>query len=681
MSLLSRFFYKRPPDGLLEFLDRIYVFDSCFSTEVLPQGMYPVYLIGILTELHEEHVESSFLAINFRDGDKRSQLADILREYNIPVIDYPRHFEGCPVLPLSLIQHFLRVCEHWLSSGTNQNIILLHCERGAWPLLAFLLSCLLIYKKLNSAEHKTLDIIYREAPKGFLQLFSALNPMPSQLRYMQYVARRNISPQWPPMERSLSLDCLILRAIPSFDSDNGCRPLVRIFGRNLLGKNASMTNMTFSMPKKKSLRHYRQEDCDVIKIDIQCLVQGDIVLECVHLDLDPEKEVMMFRIMFNTAFIRSNVLMLNSDDVDILWGSKERYPRNFRAEVLFCEVGGISPPRAPTTTLNGDVKGGLPIEAFSAVQELFNGVDWIANSDDAAYWLLKEFSANSLQEKFQKLMLNDMKELSRIQAKVGLQMPLMSPLDSDEEKYSVASDSVSSADHEKVQHGGNSSDSENIDCDHTTEDFESSDTLSTNSSSLPPQPQPPVPPHMVPSTLYALPVLVTVPSEPLIESLQELPRKKAPVPPPPPPQAPKPPGVVPPPPPPSSKISNAPAPPPLLGRGRGNTTGPTKGRGIGLAQQSNPPKKASLKPLHWVKVTRAMQGSLWADAQKQGNQARSPDIDLSELESLFSTAVVTSTSEKGATRRGSAINKPEIVHLLLVILPYWLTCDEQTIVR
>jgi hypothetical protein len=60
----------------------------------------------------------------------------------------------------------------------------------------------------------------------------------------------------------------------------------------------------------------------------------------------------------------------------------------------------------------------------------------------------------------------------------------------------------------------------------------------------------------------------------------------------------------------------------LLGRGRGNTIGSTKGRGVGLAQQSNPPKKASLKPLHWVKVTRAMQGSLWADAQKQGNQAR-----------------------------------------------------------
>ncbi|KAF0929171.1 hypothetical protein E2562_016410 [Oryza meyeriana var. granulata] len=470
MSLLSRFFYKRPPDGLLEFIDRVYVFDSCFCTEVLPHGMYPVYLTGILTELHEEHSQSSFLGINFRDGDKRSQFAHVLREYSVPVIDYPRHFEGCPVLPLSLIQHFLRVCEHWLSTGNNQNIILLHCERGGWPSLVFMLSCLLIFKKLHSVEHKTLDLIYREAPKGFLQLFSALNPMPSQLRYLQYVARRNISPEWPPMERALSFDCLILRAIPSFDSDNGCRPLVRIFGQNIIGKNASMSNMIFSMPKKKTLRHYRQEDCDVIKIDIECPVQGDVVLECVHLDLDPEKEVMMFRIMFNTAFIRSNVLMLNSDDIDIVWGSKDRYPRNFRAEMLFCELGGMSPPRPPTATLNGDMKGGLPIEAFSAVQELFNGIDWMESSDNAAFWLLKEFSANSLQEKFQKLILNDMEELSKFQAKVGLQMPLMSPLDSDEEKYSVASDSVSSSEHEKVQPGGNSSDSENINHDLITED-------------------------------------------------------------------------------------------------------------------------------------------------------------------------------------------------------------------
>lgn len=57
------------------------------------------------------------------------------------------------------------------------------------------------------------------------------------------------------------------------------------------------------------------------------------MLECVHFDLEPEREVMMFRIMFNTAFIRSNILILNSENLDILWDSKSRFPKGFRAEV------------------------------------------------------------------------------------------------------------------------------------------------------------------------------------------------------------------------------------------------------------------------------------------------------------------------------------------------------------
>ena len=43
---------------------------------------------------------------------------------------------------------------------------------------------------------------------------------------------------------------------------------------------------------------------------------------------------------------------------------------------------------------------------------------------------------------------------------------------------------------------------------------------------------------------------------------------------------------------------------------------------------------------------------------------RAPDIDLSELETLFSTAVATNASEKGGTKRASAASKPEIVHLV-----------------
>ncbi|WCJ20611.1 Formin Homology 14 [Euphorbia peplus] len=431
MSLLSRFFYKRPPDGLLEFVDRVYVFDSCFSTEVLPDEMYHIYLHEIVAELHEDFPDSSFLAFNFREGEKKSQFAQILCQYDVTVMDYPRQYEGCPILPVSLVQHFLRVCESWLSLGNHQNIILIHCERGGWPLLAFLLASFLIFNKLHSGERRTLEIVHREAPKGFLQLLSPLNPFPSQLRYLQYVARRHISPDWPPPERALSVDCVILRFIPSFDSEKGCRPVIRIFGRNLHSRGGLSTQMLFSMSKRKktTLRHYRQADCDVIKIDIQCLVQGDVVLECVHQDLDPEREVMMFRVMFNTAFIRSNILMLNSENLDILWESKDRYPKGFRAEILFGEMESMSPPKAPTTILNGEEKGGLPMEAFSRVQELFSGFEWVDHNDDAALWLLKQLSV-----------LSDARDMSRFQSKAS---SYVSPTDSEEE-YNASSTADSS---------------------------------------------------------------------------------------------------------------------------------------------------------------------------------------------------------------------------------------------
>ncbi|GKV10558.1 hypothetical protein SLEP1_g21902 [Rubroshorea leprosula] len=309
-------------------------FDSCFRTEVLPEGMYQINFGEIVSELHEGFSESSFLASNFREGDKPSQFVAILCQYDVTVLDYPRQYEGCSLLPFSLIQHFLRVCESWLSRGNHQNIILLHWERRGWQLLAFLLASFLIFRKSHTGERKTLKVVNREAPKGFLQLLSPLNPLPSQLRYLQYVARRNIAPEWPPPEQALSLDCVIIQAVPSFNVQNGCRPIIRIFGRNLHTKDGQSTQMLFSMSKKgKTIRHYCQADCDVVKIDIQCLVQGDVVLECVHLDLDPEREVMIFRVIFNTAFIRSNILMLQSENLNVLWDSKEWYPIGFRAEI------------------------------------------------------------------------------------------------------------------------------------------------------------------------------------------------------------------------------------------------------------------------------------------------------------------------------------------------------------
>ena len=73
-----------------------------------------------------------------------------------------------------------------------------------------------------------------------------------------------------------------------------------------------------------------------MKIDIHCCVQGDVVIECIHLDDDLIREEMMFRVMFHTAFVRSNVLMLNREEVDVSWDAKDQFPREFKAEVRSC---------------------------------------------------------------------------------------------------------------------------------------------------------------------------------------------------------------------------------------------------------------------------------------------------------------------------------------------------------
>lgn len=90
-----------------------------------------------------------------------------------------------------------------------------------------------------------------------------------------------------------------------------------------------------------------QTESELIKIDINCNIQGDVVLECTSLHEDMKHEDMMFRIMFNTAFIRSNILILNRDEIDTLWDTKDNFPKEFRAEVCIlattiCLVGCLA---------------------------------------------------------------------------------------------------------------------------------------------------------------------------------------------------------------------------------------------------------------------------------------------------------------------------------------------------
>ncbi|KAK9274673.1 hypothetical protein L1049_021924 [Liquidambar formosana] len=395
MALLRKLFYRKPPDGLLEICERVYVFDSCFATDAREEENYKVYMGGVMGQLRGHFPDASFLVFNFREEETPSQIANALSEYDMTIMDYPRHYEGCPLLSMEVIHHFLRSSESWLSLGQH-NALLMHCERGGWPVLAFILAALLIYRKLYTGEQKTLDMIYKQAPRELLQLLSPLNPLPSQLRYLQYVSRRNVASEWPPLDRALTLDCVMIRSIPNFDGEGGCRPIFRIYGQDPFLVADRTPKVLYSTPRKsKTVRLYKQGECELAKIDINCHIQGDVVLECISLNDDAEREEMMFRVMFNTAFIRSNILILNRDEIDILWNAKDQFPKDFRAEVLFSDMdAAASIVVADWSTI--EEKDVLPIEAFARVQEIFSHVDWLDPKADTALNVLQKITASNI---------------------------------------------------------------------------------------------------------------------------------------------------------------------------------------------------------------------------------------------------------------------------------------------
>ncbi|KAK9055164.1 hypothetical protein SSX86_026246 [Deinandra increscens subsp. villosa] len=689
MALLRKLLSKKLPDNLVWVFERIYVFDCCFTTGAWEQD-YKGYVGKIISQHKELYPESSIMILDFREGDKENRIASSLTDLDhITIMDYPRNYEGCPLLSLEVIHHFLKSTESWLSVA-QQNILIMHSEIGGWPVLAFMAAALSLYRKHFSVETKALEIVYKQAPNDVLHKMSPMNPQPSQIRYLQYVSRRNADSEWPPADKALTLDCVIMRMIPDFDGKGGCCPVFRIYGRDPLLHVDKTPKLLFSTPRRrKNVRYYNQAESELVKIDINCHIQGDVVLECISLHDDMVKEKIMYRAMFNTAFIKSNMLILNRDEIDIYWDAKDQFHKDFRAELLFSEMDP-SASMVPVD-LSCFEEEGLPVEAFSKVQDMFGSVDWLVPKSDDALNRLHQMPLSDI--------VNEMLETSfhqRTESRNLLQTLTKRSNNQDQESKSNAvgtrsislprqlpSSTQTSIDASKKSLSLTSSMPPHIilTCAHPSVSEKLREASSTppvppsdGKAGPPPPPAPPLPnkaggpPPPPPPNAGAAPPPPPPPAGPPAPPPPAPPAPKAPAPPvPPPPKAkaappPPPPaangnvkgGGAAPPPPPASKESGvaAPSPPPPLGKGRAlsRTT----------AVKTQPTKK--LKPLHWSKINKPAQGSLWAESQKHGESSRAPEFDMSELENLFSAA--NPNADKAAKVKANASNKPEKISLI-----------------
>ncbi|EMS53148.1 Formin-like protein 7 [Triticum urartu] len=342
MALFRKFFFKKPPDGVLLITDNIYVFDHCFSLNAPEEDQFEAHTRGIAAHLLEDFHDHSFMVTNFGTRAEESRLYHILSEYGMTVLDYPGHYEGCPLLTIEMVHCILKSSESWLSLGQH-NLLIMHCEQGCWPILAFMLAALLLYLGQYSDEQKTLDMLYKQSSSEFLEMFSPLNPMPSQIRYLRYISMRNVMPEWPPADRALTLDCLTLRMLPDFQSQGGFCPIFRIYGPDPLMPHDQTPKVLFSTPKTSNLVRFNSQADERVNINLQCHVQGDVVIECSNLydDLDSEEMVIFSDMDATTSLVT-------------------------------------------TEPLSHQDKQGLGVEEFAKVLDIFNHLDWLDGDMDTA---------------------------------------------------------------------------------------------------------------------------------------------------------------------------------------------------------------------------------------------------------------------------------------------------------
>ncbi|KAK1356071.1 hypothetical protein POM88_022744 [Heracleum sosnowskyi] len=88
-------------------------------------------------------------------------------------------------------------------------------------------------------------IVNKQAPKELLYILSPFNRKSSQLRYLEYVSRKCVGNHWPPEDIPFALDCIIFRVLPVFDGGAGCRPVVHVYGQVPSSSDASKSSKFF----------------------------------------------------------------------------------------------------------------------------------------------------------------------------------------------------------------------------------------------------------------------------------------------------------------------------------------------------------------------------------------------------------------------------------------------------
>lgn len=326
------------------------------------------------------------------EGYDYSLFGDQVLEYKFP---------GHPAPPLGLLFKICTSVESWLDAD-DRNIAVAHCLTGKGRTAA-LTACILTWIGEFSSPMEALQ--YVADRRGISVEYLTI---PSQRRYVQYFS--NMLDGVKPRSEPLLLRRVIINSIPVFGdnaggpSNLGCCPYVQLFkGGRLIATAApppdpdsSQSSATEQFEAKTQQQRLQLKWVKASEgsasFQVDCAVQGDILLRCRHADCTGAR-VSMFRAAFHTGYVPCGVLRLTKAQLDGAC-SDPRFDDDFFIDLIFAPiekaqsasaasstatagttgtgasvemaVGGMSPAAAGLSTVGVPTDQGLVIDSMSS---------------------------------------------------------------------------------------------------------------------------------------------------------------------------------------------------------------------------------------------------------------------------------------------------------------------------
>lgn len=254
--------------------------------------------------------------------------------FNDQVLEYK--FPGHPAPPLGLLFKICTSIESWLDAD-EKNIAVAHCLTGKGRTAA-LLACVLTWIGEFASPVEALQYIAdrRGISVDFLTI-------PSQRRYLQYFS--NMLDGVKPRSEPLLLRRIILSTIPIFgdngggDENKGCCPYIQLFKcGKLIATAAPSLNDIYTNGNQNSKMQLKwvQTGEGSVSFNMDCAVQGDILLRCRHADSSGAR-VSMFRAAFHTGYVPCGVLRLTKAQLDGA-STDGRFDEEFFIDLIFAPI-------------------------------------------------------------------------------------------------------------------------------------------------------------------------------------------------------------------------------------------------------------------------------------------------------------------------------------------------------